>query len=339
MALKPTEAGQHTATPPPPKPAAKKPAAPAVVPGLGRALTPAEAQWIRASAVASAPALNGIPLDAASMIRQLPPEVQGIFHDAAQAAASGSAWTADQFQSRLVGTQWWQHTSDTARQYTWTKIIDPAAAQQQWNQTAFKVMQQFQQLGITGKSLAQAGHLADQAIMGGWSDAQLQWAIANQPGAGYGPGAVNTAMAQVHKTAQDYGITISNQAAQHWGVQIAGGMKDTNAFEDYARYQAMLNHPYWARQLETGSTTRQLADPWIQQAAQTLEISPDSIDITNPKWQFTTKDAHGNATPMSVAQWHVHLMQDPQYGWDHTQNAKDAAFGIVDQIQTAFGAR
>ena len=350
MALKPTETGQHPVAPkPPPKPAPKPapppPPKPPVVPGLGRALTPQEAQYITAQwNVAHAPPGPGnIPLDATSLIAQLPPDVQKIFNDAIAAAQAGQPLAPEALQGQLMQTTWFRTHSDSEKNLLWATITNPAEVQQEMNATALTVIQAAHTMGLH-VSLGTLANITHRYIAENWAadPNRLTYELSrlpNLPGQGYGPGDILTAENAVHQTAQDYGINISNQAATKWGQDIVGGLTNQKAFEDYAKYQGMLNHPYWATQIENGATVRQLSDPWVQQAAQTLEIAPESINLTNPKWQFTTKDAHGNQTPMSVAQWNVHLMQDPQYGWDKTQNARQAAFGIVDQIQQAFGAK
>lgn len=284
---------------------------------------------------------NGIPLDAHGLIAGLPPEIQAIFNDAANAAATGNPWDTSVFQGKLVSTDWWKSTPESARTYQWTSIIDPAQATQQANQAAFQVLEEAKALGrpIT---LAQAADIGHQMILNNWNQQQLQNYMATTPlhqGQQWGPGNVETEMANVRKTAGDYGINVSGPTAQTWAQRIAGGNTDQAAFEDYARTQAKLNHPYWEKQLDQGFTVRQLADPYIQQASNLLEVNPDQINLANTaKWDFATTQKDGTRVPMSQSQWQQQLMTDPKYGWDATNNAKQDAYNVVDQLRQSFGA-
>jgi hypothetical protein len=309
-------------------------------------LTPEQVKYIKAAyanqqIAQQGAAVNGVPLDAAGLIAQLPPDVQAVFAKAVQSAQGGTPLDPAAIQGDLMQTNWFRTQSDSEKNLVWATITNPAEVQQEMNNQALKVLQMASQMGVH-ISLATAASLTHSFIAQGWDDQKLQLELSQQQNArgyAYSPGTILTAEDQVHQTAQNYGINISNATAQQWGQQIAGGQKDQAAFEDYAKYQGMLNHPYWATQIENGATVKQLSDPWIQQAAQTLEVSPDSINLTDPKWNFTTKDAKGNTTPMPVAAWNEHLMTDPRYGWDQTQNAKTAAYQMTDQLQQAFGAK
>lgn len=304
----------------------------------------AQHQAQQAGQAATAAGFQGIPLDASGLISQLPPDIQAIFHEAVQAAQSGSPLTSDAFQGKLVETPWWKSTPDTQRQYVWQKVIDPATATQNGNQATFKVLTAAQQMGrpIT---LAQAAHLGEQYIMGGWTDSFLQNQLATLPigpGQTFGPGALRTAMAQVKGTAADYGMSMSDLGAAGWAQKIAAGGMDLKGFEDYARQQAASAHPYWQKQLNEGMNLRQLADPYIQTAAKTLEVSPDTIDLSDPKWASALqvqKDPTGKATngPMSTFDWQRKIMSDAAYGYDKTQGALDSALQMRDQLAKTFG--
>lgn len=296
--------------------------------------------------VQDAPALGfqgmGIDLTDHGLISQLPPEIQSIFGQAANDAAAGSPWTQEKFQSKLVGTNWWRTNADSTRQYLWQKVIDPATAIQSGNQATFKVLQAASAMGrpIT---MAQAAQIGESFILNGWDDAMLQQHLATDPlgrGQSFGPGQLRTNMAQVKGIGADYGLNISDLSAAGWAQKITAGSMDTKAFEDYARQQAAITHPYWQKQLNEGITLRQLADPYIQTAAQTLGISADAIDLSDPKWgtALQAKDKTGAVTgPMSQLDWQRKLMTDPGYGWDKTQNAMTAAFNMRDKLMSTFG--
>lgn len=259
------------------------------------------------------------------------PEIASLLEE----AAAGN-WTPQELQAKLVGTQWWKSRSGSERQWEYTKLVDPAQATQQKNQTSLSILQSAAVQGVH-LTLQQAAFLAEAAIGQGWDATRLQQEVAKlaQPGAGGTIGAQQTALRGL---AADYGLNLSDAATFKWARDIADGFADEKGFTEYAKNQAIAMHPYWEKELSGGATVRQLADPYIQQASQLLEVNPDTIDLSNHKWDFTARNKAGEQQPMSQTAWAQKLMTDPTYGWSRTQNAQQAAYGLVDSIRQSFGA-
>lgn len=252
--------------------------------------------------------------------------------------ASAEGWSNDQFTLHLMATHWWKSKSDTERVWEATKLSDPAKAAQQKQQMFTQVSTEAQLLGVN-LDTNQLNFIAEGAIAGGWTPAILKQAIAGN--AQYNkdrPGQITATQTSLNGIAGAYGIPISPHTTFDWAKRIAQGTADQAGFTEYAKQQAKASHPYWGAQIDQGLTVRQLADPYIQQASKMLELSPDQIDLTDPKWRFTAQDTTGKVAPMSQLDWQRTLMSDPSYGWDKTQNAKDTAYHIVDQLRQTFGA-
>ncbi len=278
----------------------------------------------------------------ASIIDQFPafaplasiPEIANLLNE-----GSAQNWTADQFVGHLMGTEWWRSTSKTQRDWTGMQLGDPMEAQRQSGDQALKILQMAAVEGIP-LSLSQAHYLSVASISGGWDATKLQYEIGSFAQEGKdNPGTLGATQTSLQGIAASQGIAVSDHTAFDWAQKIAMGTADQKGFEEYAKQQAITSHPYWENQLNQGLTVRQLADPYIQRAAQTLEISPDAISLTDPKYDFTKQDAKGQKTPMSQSDWQTHLMTDPRYGWQSTDNAKQAAYQMVDQLQKSFGAQ
>jgi hypothetical protein len=276
----------------------------------------------------------------ASIIDQFPafaplasiPEIAALLNQGAN-----ENWTADMFVGHLMGTNWWRTHSKTERDYLAMTLGDPAEAARQTGQSAMSILEQAAQMGV-GISLTDAHALAVQSIQQGWDASMLQYQIASRAKQGIGPGSISATQTDFRGIASQQGLNLSDATTFDWAKRVAEGTATTQGFTDYARIQAAFAHPYWAKQINEGATVRQLADPYIQNAARLLETSPDNIDLSDSRWSFTNQNKDGTQTPMSQDQWSTKLMSDPKYGWDQTDNAKQAAYQMVDQLQKSFGA-
>jgi hypothetical protein len=284
--------------------------------------------------------LTGVSADAAAYPAFAPlmgiPEVADLLHQ-----ASTGGWSNDQLSLHLYETNWWKSQSDTERQWQAMKLVDPAKAAQQKQQQYNTVATEAQLMGVP-LSPTQVDFIAEGSIAGGWDANTLKTAIAgNAQQSRDRAGTITATQTQLHGIAASYGVPISDHTAFQWAQNISEGKTDQNGFTEYAKQQAIASHPYWQKQLTDGMTVQQLADPYVQTASKLLERAPSSIDLSDPKWSssFVQTAKDGSKAPMGMDQWQTKLMSTPQYGWDQTANARDAAFQVSDQIRQSFGAQ
>ena len=266
------------------------------------------------------------------------PEIADLLSQAADPNTGG--WTQEQFALHLYTTNWWKSHSETEREWIKTQLIDPAKAAQMTRDTFQQVATESKLLGVS-LDTNQLNLIAQGAISGGWSSQQIQSAIAGNAQQNQDrPGQIAATQTNLQGIAAQYGLPMSPHTTFSWAQQIAQGKADQAGFTEYAKQQAKISHPYWERQLDQGITVRQLADPYIQQAAKLLEISPDSIDLSSHQWSnaFAQPNKAGEVKPMAMLDWQTHLMTQPAYGYDRTDNARQAAFGMVDQLGKVMGA-
>lgn len=263
------------------------------------------------------------------------PEVSALLTEGAS-----NQWTQDQFLGHLMGTNWWKTNSDTQRKWQALELGDPAEANRQRFQKDLDIVEQAGTLGVT-LSHEQIAALGNDAMAQGWDDNTLRLNMLGyaQPGKNVQPGLLEDTQTQLRNIAAAQGLNASDSMTWDWSKKINTGMADQKGFSQWAQQQAATDHPYWEKQINQGITVRQLADPYIQQASQLLEVSPDSINLGDTKkWDFTQTDKQGQATPMSQQAWANKIMSDPQYGWDRTENAKQSAFQVTDQLRQTFGS-
>jgi hypothetical protein len=114
---------------------------------------------------------------------------------------------------------------------------------------------------------------------------------------------------------------------------------DINTYKDMVKQNAMSKYSGFAGLLDKGVTMKQIADPYVQSMAQTLEIDPTAIDYTKDasikKALGTTMNPDGTSSPMPLWQYEQTLKQDPR--WAFTNNAREDVNGMLHQIGKDFG--
>ena len=258
-----------------------------------------------------------------------------------QASTPGAQWSTAKLQSEIQGTDWWRNNSDSSRAWQVTKLVNPASAAQTQAASAAGILSLAGQEGIV-LTPEQVASLAGQANEHAWTSGQLQQEIGQQASFGHvKAGTIQSTQNTLGGIAQSYGVPLSQQASFAWAQKIAEGTATQDGFTAYAQDQAKLHFPTLAKHIDQGMTVRQLADPYLQLASQTLGIDPNSIDISQPKWAAALQSRDpktGNIVgPMTSLEWQQKLMQDPTYGYDHTAQAQNEATNLVQQLGSAFG--
>jgi len=269
------------------------------------------------------------------------PELKALF---ASAMASGpDGWSSERFQAAVEGTNWWKKQSDATRQWKILSLTDPATAAARKAERVMLITQTAEGLGVK-LSPAALSKIVNDSLTLGLDNAQIQGAIAKnwtyQAGVPES-GVASTTIDSLKQASQDYLVPLSDQTINAWTEKVLAGNATAQDFTEYAKQQAHSLFPTMRAALDRGMTVQQYADPYKQLAAQTLNIDPNAIDFTDPKWRRaldqvdpTTKDR----TVMSLSDWTKTLKTDPIYGYDKTAQAGQQSAAFVQQIAQTFGA-
>lgn len=262
-----------------------------------------------------------------------------------QAANEGrdEAW----LEGQLSQTDKWKTTSDTARQFDFTSTTDPATAQAQVQTQLFAIRAYARANGIVldDNTLNQ---LATASARLGWSADEMHAMVGAHftYQTGQAEGAAGADVASFKKIAADYGVPISDDTLGGFVTAVVQGNATTDDFTTWIRDTAKQRFPSIAKQLDAGLTTAQVFSPIGQQIGKTLGISPDTIDVSDPKWarflapapDSTTGQPAANATgTMNVWQIDQTLKSDDQYGYRYTQDAHDQGAALLDSLGKTFG--
>lgn len=249
--------------------------------------------------------------------------------------------TSAEFTAKLHETKWWKGNSESSRTAQALKIGDPAEYRNRVAQTLTQVLNIMAAEGIPG-TMATAVSWAEGFLAQGANADQMRQALVSKASlTDNARGKVDATAAQILKSADDYGVKVSNQ----WAFDAAkkaemtgSGLEDAQGnLKDWAK--ALF--PHLAKQLDEGYTVRQIAEPYLQTASQLLEKDANSFSMTDPKFTaaLAQRQKDGSTQPMSMEDWQTKIMSDSRYGWDATQNAKQTAFTIRDQLAQQFGVR
>lgn len=260
------------------------------------------------------------------------PEIGPVLRQAAE-----ENWSPQRLQGALFKTQWWQTTQSSARTFDNAYAQDPATVESQIQQQMADIKAQASQLGY----VIDVGHLHDMArdsLRLGWDATQIANAIGAESFRS-GKGGASTTMQAVRTMISDYGIPMSDATMNKWGEQIATGQSTSEDLRQQLVGMAKGLFPGVADQLDKGLTVRQLADPYIELAAQTLEISPSTIDFKDPRWSAALNgvDTKGVRRSLTLSEWSDKIKADASYGWQKTKAATAQAFDFADTLGKTFG--
>lgn len=150
---------------------------------------------------------------------------------------------------------------------------------------------------------------------------------------------IEGATAKFQKLARDYLVPVADITAKKWATDLLSGKVGEEEIQSYLNEQATSLFPGLAAALEKGITVRQYADPYVQLAARELEVSPESIDLSDGKWNraLNTINKDGQRVSMSLSEWEATLRSDPVYGYDRTAGARQKAAQFATQLAEKFG--
>ena len=299
------------------------------------------------SDVAEEPADTNIPEDWRNAAREMYPQYYAIVRNIPEIAqllekAINESYTPEKFQAELEQTNWFQQTSGSAREWEINSQRDPASAQRKIDEQIVTIRDLA--LSSFGVRLSdeRLSQLAEDSLRFGWSNRFLQNAIgdvATTSTTGISQLREGYIGQQLRKTADDYGISVSDATFNQWVNKVAVGQESTATFQDYARVQAKNLFPSISDRIDAGETFQQIIDPYRESAASLLEIDGGTIDFKQPDWikAVTYQDEKGQQRPMSFTEWNDYVRQNRSFGYEYTEQAQRRAYQVANSLANLFG--
>lgn len=161
-------------------------------------------------------------------------------------------------------------------------------------------------------------------------------------GAQIAPGGDAQAYAQrLQARAHEYLVPLDDKTALQYGLQIAAGQATEAGIESMFSDQAkgrFATSPDIQKALGQGITPAQFLSPYQQTIARQLEISPDAVDFSNPKYAGVLSYADpktGTPRMMTLSEADTWARSQPE--WDQTKNARDAYSTMAKDLSTEMG--
>lgn len=261
------------------------------------------------------------------------PSLKALFGD----AVSGS-WTADKFKAKLRETDFWKNNSETARKALEMKQSDPATWAFTMDANAQKIKDMASQIGAyVPDSLLPS--LSERIAMTGMDDSQLEKILADYVDFHDNTlsGKAGMYEAGMRSYADDMGVDLGQQAIKNYAQLMLKGMSTQQDFKNFINDQAASAFPAFGQQIKAGQTMKQIANPYIQTMAQSLELNPADISLKDPTIMsgLNGLDPQGQPIGKTITQFQDTLRGDPR--WRSTKQAQDKTMNIGRSILQAWG--
>lgn len=252
-------------------------------------------------------------------------ELKGIFKTAVK-----EQWEPEKFQAKLRNTKWWKTTSDTARQLQLQKDTDPATYRAVKDATTLQVKQLAAQLGaaVPSKNLSK---IVDTVMKTGMDENALRVTLGSYIKFSKDQtvkGEAGMQAANIREYAYNMGVNLSDDAVANYAVNIVKKLGTEEDYKQFINQQAISAFPGYADDINGGASVLDLADPYIQQMADTWQVPPSSISIKDPliRNAMNGMDKAGQPRGLTQTDFAQLLRQDPRYA------GTDAAISQATQV-------
>jgi hypothetical protein len=179
------------------------------------------------------------------------------------------------------------------------------------------------------------------ALRFGWDDNQLKTGLDAE--LQRSPDVLKSKVGADYKAlASQYAVPLADSTVSQWAAHSISGVGSDEQYRQYlvAQAKSRFQDPTMQKFLDSGGTVSQFYDPYKQMAGQTLGIDPNTIDLTDPKWTMAI-NARDPSTQqiraMTLDEWDRFIKTSGDYGYQNTDQAKQAAASFESTIGTMFG--
>ena len=284
---------------------------------------------------------NATPEQIESYIRENYPQASGFLDipeiRAKLIEAAQNKWTATKLQAEMQATTWWRTNSAAVRQYWALKGTDPAELGSLINAKHSQLQPLLRQIGFEGDDRA----FSEQALMYGWTDDEITKVLSEglqrqstRAGLTEGSTVDLSADGLVKIARNEYFMPVSRTDVERWAVDIFAGTRTEEQFRDYMGKLAEARFPGLAK---TGVSPGEFLAPIKNIIADTLEISPDAVDLMDRRYQgvLEVTQADGTLRPMTFSEAGKWARSQPEY--QRTKAAIDDASRMAQTIAERFG--
>lgn len=264
------------------------------------------------------------------LIARSNPELKKLLDKAAK-----EEWDSARFEREMMNTSWYKTHDERRRAIALQKATDPSTWKQTLANKTTAVASLAAQMGIQ----INVDYWAERALENSWDDATLRAIIFNN---GRNPkltGGGEAAEVEnfVRETYANYGFDLSPEKLRTYQEQILSGRNTTGGIENLVKNQAKKVYSQYADELDAGMTIRDIAEPYMQTMANTLEVPATSLDLRDKYIKkalgFQASDGKPGVKPLW--QFERELKDDPR--WQYTKQARDETYAVLQQVGQDWG--
>lgn len=263
--------------------------------------------------------------------------------------AVNEKWTANRFQMGIANTNWWKTTPPLTREWVTRQYADPAGAARELQTGGDQVKLMAGKYGFDLNDPARAGQLWLNGKLAGYDDRMLELYVFNdlqtfRPGTPQSGGELGLRMLAAKRIAGDYGYSspdLDQRVIDDMARSISMGQDQSQglaAWQSKMMNQAAAKYAPFADRINAGESVRDIAQPYVDTIAQTLELNPNDVGLDDTYLQrwLQGKSQAGQA-PAATALWQAkqELRQDPR--WQYTHNAWESVADVANTVGRAFG--
>lgn len=256
-----------------------------------------------------------------------------------QKAMSGK-WDSTRFVAAVKETKWYKTHGEAYRQGVALKKTDPATYMQRFNSQLASVGQLAATMGASMPTLKMR-QIAEQSVLLGWNDDQIRNVLSQHIKHGSREGEAGQVAQAIKEAGYRNGVNLSERFITGWQRKFAAGEATMERIEQGIRttYGKRLA-PGFAQELDAGMDLYDIAAPYMQSMARTLELNPSDIDLFDP----TIRRAMGSSTdkdgkPGSTSLWEFELSLRQDKRFMKTKTAQDQVMAVGNKILQDFGLK
>jgi hypothetical protein len=247
-------------------------------------------------------------------------------------------WTQSKFNAELAQTDFWKNNADVTRQALQLKATDPASWNAAINANKLVISQLASKMGAAVPD-GLLPKMAEDMQMYGMNEDQLRPILSE-----YIDFSKNnlTGEAGMHEHvmrqyAGDMGVDLSQQSIKNYAQLMVKGMTTMDDFQNYIKEQAVSSFPAYQQQIMGGVKIKDIANPYVQSMAQSLEMNPFDITLKDPmiKQAMSGVNQDGKSTGMTMGDFETVLRGDPR--WRQTQQAQNKVMNIGASVLRNMG--
>ena len=253
------------------------------------------------------------------------------------------------FKAALEQTEWWKTTNENQR--SWDALIhrDPATAESMLAQQEVLAANLLSSYGITINGL-ELKEMSIQILRDGLSPEQqlrLVGEYARKVAKGDSGGALGASfegklgdtVQMLQKMATQYFLQYTEDELEDMAIRIMEGRWSMEGAATQMTKQASELYPHLQQRLMEGMTVWDYFAPVKARLSQLLNMNPNDIDLTDPKWADVTNvidDGKGNYRSMNFTE--LQRFARKQKEWWDTDQARAEGYGLANTLLKTMGA-